>query len=196
VGILVFSRNTRLATPFTGDLARVAAELKPAIRERDLGSGTQINFALQEAAKLFAEQAPAVGRRAILIVTDNMGVNYQLPDDVVIRRLQDANTVCNAIVVGKSKKTDKESRFRNPDFTYANVFGIAEDTGGDALKSENTAEAFGQLLERIRSRYSLHYAAPTGETGTFREIRVELTAAARSRFPKAMLRFRKGYFVR
>lgn len=196
VGVMAFSRNSKLTAPFTGDLDRVAEELKTAIREPGLGSGTQINAALRDAAALFAEQAPATGRRAVLIVTDNLGVNYQLSDETVIRALHDANTVCNAIVVGKSKKTEKESRFRNPDFSLANVFGIAEETGGDAIKSDKTGEAFSEILERIRSRYSLHYGSPGGEPGAFREIRVELTPAAKARYPKATLRHRKGYYAR
>lgn len=196
VGIMVFARNSALATPFTDDLNKISQDIKTAIHERDLGSGTQINSALQDAAKIFTEQAPATGRRAILIVTDNLGVNYQLSDETVIRALQDANTVCNAIVVGKSKKPDHESRFRNPDFSYANIFGITDETGGDSIKSDKAGEAFAEILERIRSRYSLHYGSPGGKPGEFHQIRVELAMAARTRYPKATLRFRKGYYLR
>ena len=196
VGVMVFSRHSKVTTPFTSDMSRVSDELKTAIRERELGSGTQINAALLEAAKLFLEQAPATGRRAILIVTDNLGVNYQLSDETVVRALHDANTVCNSIIVGRSKRAEKESRFRNPDFSYADVFAIAEETGGDAIKSDKTGEAFGEVLDRIRSRYSLHYGSPGGEAGVYRAIRLELTPMARARFPKATMRFRKGYYVR
>lgn len=196
VGVMVFSRHSKVTTPFTTDLSRVAEDLKTAIRERDLGSGTQINAALQDAAKVFLEQAPATGRRALLIVTDNLGVNYQLSDETVIRALHDANTVCNSIIVGRSKKAEKESRFKNPDFSYADVFAIAEETGGDSVKSDKAGEAFGEILERIRSRYSLHYGSPGGEPGTFRAIRLELTASAKVRFPRATMRFRRGYYVR
>lgn len=196
VGVMVFSRHSKVTTPFTTDLSRVAEDLKTAIRERDLGSGTQINAALQDAAKVFLEQAPATGRRALLIVTDNLGVNYQLSDETVIRALHDANTVCNSIIVGRSKKAEKESRFKNPDFSYADVFAIAEETGGDSVKSDKAGEAFGEILERIRSRYSLHYGSPGGDPGTFRAIRLELTASAKVRFPRATMRFRRGYYVR
>jgi VWFA-related protein len=196
VGVMVFSRHSKITTPFTSDLGRVADDLKAAIRERDLGSGTQINAALRDAAKMFAEQAPATGRRAVLIVTDNLGVNYQLSDETVIRELHDANTVCNSIIVGRSKRSEKDSRFRNPEFSYADVFVITDETGGDAVKSDKAGEAFGEVLERIRSRYSLHYGSPGGDPGAFRKIRLELTASAKTRFPNATMRFRKGYYVR
>jgi VWFA-related protein len=196
VGVMLFSRHTKVTMPFTAELGKVPDELKAAIRERDLGSGTQINAALLESAKVFSEQGPPTGRRAVLILTDNLGVNYQMPDETVIRALQDANTVCNAIVVGKSRRSEKESRFQNPDFSYANVFAIADETGGDTVRSDKAGEALSEILERIRSRYSLHYGAPEGEPGAFRQIRVELAAEAKARYPRATLRFRKGYYVR
>jgi len=196
VGVLVFSRNSKISVPLTGDFALVSETIRTSVRERDLGSGTQINSALLDAAKHLATESPTTGRRALLIITDNLGVNYQLSDETVIRALHDANTVCNAIVVGKSKKSERESRFRNPDFSYSNIFGIADDTGGDAIKSEKAGEAFTEILERIRSRYSLHYGAPGGDPGSFHEIRLELSMAAKSKYPNATLRFRKGYYVR
>lgn len=196
VGIMVFARDSKIITDFTTEHSKISEDLRLAILEKDLGSGTQINNALSDAAKYFNEKAPPTGRRAILILTDNMGVNYKMPDEAVIRSLHDANIVCNAIVVGKSKKSDRESRFRNPDFSLANVFGITEETGGDALKSDKTGLAFEEIMERIRSRYSMHYGSPGGEPGTFREIRVELTQMAKVKYPKATLRFRKGYYVR
>lgn len=196
VGVMVFSRHSKVTKPFTSDLTQVSDGLREAIRERDLGSGTQINAALQEAAKVFLEQGPPTGRRAILIVTDNLGVNYQLSDATVIRALHDANVVCNSIVVGRSKKVDRETRFQNPDFSFADIFAISEETGGDTVQSDKAGEAFGEVLERIRSRYSLHYGSPGGDAGAFRSIRVELSPLAKARFPNATMRFRKGYYVR
>lgn len=196
IGVMPFSRNTRIAADFTTDQVLVTDKLRTAIRDRSLGSGTQINHALRDAAAYFSEKAPASGRRAVLIVTDNLGVNYQLDDETVTRALHDANVVVNAIVVGKGRRPDGESKFRNPEFTYANVFGIADNTGGDILKAERGDEALAQMLERIRSRYSIHYASPGGEPGTFRTIRVELNPAAKARYPKAQIRHRRGYTVR
>jgi VWFA-related protein len=196
VGVMPFARHTRTAVDFTATHDTVAAELKNAIRDRTLGSGTQINHAIRDAAKYFEEKAPLNGRRAVLIVTDNMGVNYQLGDAEVIQALNDANIVCNSIVVGRARRPNGESKFRNPDFSYANVFDIADATGGDILKSDRGDEALGQILERIRSRYSLHYPTPGGEPGTQRNIRVELSPPAKAKFPKAVIRHRKGYTVR
>ena len=42
-------------------------------------------------------------RRAVLIVTDNQSLNYMVPDDDVLRALYGADTVLNAILIGKQK---------------------------------------------------------------------------------------------
>ena len=51
------------------------------------------------------------------------------------------------------------------------------------------------MLERIRSRYNLLYPAPAAQPGTFRRIQVELSPAARAKYPNASVRFRSGYYV-
>ncbi|MCA2967553.1 MAG: VWA domain-containing protein [Acidobacteriaceae bacterium] len=196
VGVMVFSREARPTLPFTTDRAAAVQGLRDAVRERDLGSGTLINPALLAAAAHLRAQAPPGGTRAIVIVTDNLGLNYQSPDAAAVRALHDANTGLHAIVVGQGRRPDgTRSRFANPDFSPANVFHIAEETGGDALRADRVDEVFPRLIERIRSRYQLVYRAPEGTPGEFREIRVSLTPAARVRFPGAEVRSRRGYFV-
>jgi Ca-activated chloride channel homolog len=197
VGVMVFSREARPTMPFTEDREAAAQGLKDALRERNLGAGTLINPALIAAAQHLRTNAPAQGRRAIVIVTDNLGLNYQSPDEDVIRELHSANTVLNAIVVGRGRRPDAgpRSQYANPDFSPSNVFKIADETGGDALKAERADQAFPQIVERIRTRYNLVYGAPEGKSGEFRQIRVELTPAAAARFPGAQLRSRRGYYV-
>jgi VWFA-related protein len=196
VGVMVFSREAKATLPFTTDREAAVQGLRDALRERELGSGTLINPALIAAAEHLRANAPAQGRRAIVIVTDNLGLNYQSPDEAAIRALHDANTVLNAIVVGKGRRPDgTRSQFVNPDFSPSNVFKIADETGGDALKADRADEAFPQIVERIRTRYNLVYRAPEGKPGEFREIRVVLSPAARQRYPGAEVRSRRGYYV-
>jgi len=196
VGVMVFSRAARPTLPFTADRAAAVQGLRDAVRERDLGSGTLINPAILAAAAHLRAQAPPGSTRAVVIVTDNLGLNYQSPDAAAVRALHDANTVLHAIVVGQGRRPNgTRSRFANPDFSPANVFHIAEETGGDALRADRVDEVFPRLIDRIRSRYQLVYRAPEGTPGEFREIRVSLTPAARVRFPGAEIRSRRGYFV-
>lgn len=194
-GVMLFSRRTRLSRPFTGELGAVAAELSQAVRERSLGSGTLINASLIEAAR--AIQGQGSGRRAILIVTDNGGLNYQTPDEQVLRALYQADAVLNAIVVagGKRPEPPRKGQDLNPDFTPSDVFRLAEESGGEAVAADRADTAFREIVERLRTRYSLHYRAPAGTPGQFRRIQVELTPAARRRLPKAQVRARAGYYL-
>ena len=113
----------------------------------------------------------------------------------MIRALYDADCVLNAIVAkgGERPKPPKPGEYVNPDFTPSDVFRIAEETGGEAVKVERAGTAFREMIERLRTRYSLHYRAPEAEAGTFRRIRVALSEQARKRLPKAEVRARAGY---
>ncbi|MBX9602540.1 MAG: VWA domain-containing protein [Bryobacteraceae bacterium] len=195
VSIVVFGRTTQVFAQFSEDLDFIASAIGPARNVQTTGSATLINPSILEAASLTALQP---GRRAVLILTDNQGLHYQSPDEDVIRRLSSADILLYAIVVGGSRRPKPNGDGKkpvNPDFTYPNVFRIAEESGGEAIASSR-ADAFATVLERIRDRYTLIYQAPpAGEAARFREIRVELAPAARKRFPKARVLARRGYWL-
>jgi hypothetical protein len=144
------------------------------------------------------KQQPAKGRRAILIVTDNEGINYKSPNAEVVRALLGADTVLNAIVMRKGPKPPvmRQTGYTNPDLAPPDVYKFSVQTGGDAVDgAANVGEVFQRMVERIRARYFLQYPGPPAEPGVFRHIRVELSAGARARHPGAVLRAREGYYV-
>lgn len=70
---------------------------------------------------------------------------------------------------------------------------IARASGGDSLVVDD-ATALETTLLRIRQRYALHFHLPPGvQPGQERNIDVQLTAAARRRYPDAEVRFRRVY---
>ena len=197
VAVMLFSRRSKVTQELTDDHGVLLTRLLEAGQDESLGTGTEINRALMDAARYLTESASDTGRRSVLIVTDNNDVNYQLPDDAVIAAFHDANAVLNAIVVGKAKRPPPppDRGYRNPDFTPADVFRIAEETGGETVSTERAAGILSEMFERIRTRYSLHYAAPRAGPGQFRRIRVDLTSDARWRHSTAVIRARSGYRV-
>ncbi|MCC7497652.1 MAG: VWA domain-containing protein [Bryobacterales bacterium] len=203
VAVMLFSLRTAVHEPFTDNHAVAARALDPkGFQSAALGAGTAINSAILDAAKYTIEDQQSLpfarrGRRAILMLTDNFSLNYQVPDEKAIQALFAADIVFNAIVVGKGHKPPPiaPGTYTNPDFTPADVFRIADETGGEAIRVERAGEAFAGMLERIRSRYTLLYSAPPAAPGTFRQIHVELAPAARARYPKAVVRARSGYYV-
>ncbi len=195
VALMLFSREAELREEFTGDFPRVAARLKGAVREKGIRSWTAINSSVISAAA-FMKQQPVRGRRAILILTDNQGLHYQVPDERAIQALLEADCVLNAIVTGKGGRPEppKTGPDLNPDFTPPDVFRLAAETGGETVSAEHAGDAFRQMIERIRVRYTLHYRAPDDIPGAFRPIRVELAPEARARHPRARVLARSGYY--
>jgi hypothetical protein len=163
----------------------------------DVGSSTLINSAVMDAAHYMEANAGTDGRRAILILTDNLSMSYQLTDGQVIRELNKADTVFNAIVTGRAIRPRPldPGKPGNPDFTPADVFHLSEETGGEWVKAERADESFNEMIGHIRSRYSLAYHEPPSAPGTFRHIGVALTETAKRRFPLAELKARNGYYA-
>jgi Ca-activated chloride channel family protein len=190
VALMLFAREAAMRVPLTADFARIERRLRDAAGEHGLGSGTAINSAIISAAQ-YAGKQPVRGRRAILIVTDNLSLNYQVPDEKVIRELYAADAVFNAILIGKQKRPSepRPGAYVNPDFTPSDVFKLAAATGGQAVEARKAAESFQAMIERIRARYALGYTSPGGAPGAFHRIEVQVKGR-----PGAVVRARAGYF--
>jgi VWFA-related protein len=197
VAIMVFAKTTAVHEDFSDNLAETARQIGSAVHDHDVGVTTQINAAVVDASHYMQEHADHTGRRAILILSDNLSTSFQLTDGQVIRELNKSDTVFNAIVTGRAIRPDPPgpSMYPNRDFTPANVFHLAEETGGEWVKAEHADASFNDMIERIRNRYMLVYRAPEGTKGSFRHIAVSLTADAKRRYPFAELRARSGYYV-
>ena len=196
VAVILFARASEVREELTSDIAAVQAEIRDAVKADTLGSGTVINANIIAAAR-YAGRQPVRGRRAVLIVTDNQSLNYKVTDEDVVRELYAADAVLYAILIGKHRRPDvpRSTRPLNPDFTPSDVFKLAEQTGGEAMESHQAGSTFQQMVERIRSRYSIAYEAPPATGGGFRHIRVALTGKAKKSHPDAVIRARAGYFA-
>jgi len=196
VAVMLFSREAKVVQEFTANPQEAAPAIQRAPREKGLGSASRINEAIIEAAKYVGEKAANhAGRRSIVLLTDNQGLAYQVPDETVLRALFAASATLNPIVTPEAKEpaAPKAGQYTNPDFTPHDVFKLARETGGEVLKAQDAGRTFQEMLERLRTRYSLHYRQPAGAAGSARSIKVELSAAARGRYPKAEVRSRTGY---
>ena len=197
VAIMVFAKGTAVAQGFSDNLAETARNIGKAVNNWDVGTSTLINSAVVDAAHYMDKHAGPGGRRAILILTDNLSMSYRLTDGQVIRELNKADTVFNAIITGRAIRPRplEPGKASNPDFTPANVFELAEQTGGEWVKAEQAGDSFNAMIERIRSRYMLAYHEPGASPGTFRHISVTLDDTARKRYPGAELHSRSGYYA-
>jgi len=196
VGVMVFSKDTDYYRPFTSDKDRAANAIDQALLPSQLPSGTAINAALLDSADAFAEAKNLSGYRSVFILTDNKSLNFRSPDDAVLEKLYGQDVVLNSIVT-KNAEPPKKVDGANPDFSFADVFKLSAQTGGEVLRTDRADEAFAQILRNTRQRYLLTYRAPSGGTpNTFHTVKVELSKAAQKRYGKALIRVRAGYFAR
>ena len=150
-----------------------------------------------DAAHYMQAHAGPGGSRAILILTDNLSMSYQLTDGQVIRELNKADTVFNAIVTGHAIEPNPPTprMFPNPDLTPANVMHLADDTGGEWVKAEHADQSFNEMIERIRSRYMLAYHEPAIKSWRFPARGRSADGTAQKKYPLAELRSRTGYYA-
>lgn len=199
VSVTLFAKETETMSEFTSKLDEVQRDLDVATEQHSLPVGTAIYNAVLETSSALREHAkknPNV-RRSILILTDNESLNYQITEKQVLDSLFSADAVLNAIVTSKTDrpKPRKLGEYRNPDFTPTDIFKIAEETGGEAIRVERADKVFPVMMERLRNRYSLVYKAPQGIPGEFRKIRIVLTPEAKKKYSGATVRARSGYYT-
>lgn len=196
VAVFFFARRPRLQQELTSETVLAARALMEAAVESGLGAGTSLNDALLEAAAYLEKLPSFSGRRALIVLTDNGGVHYQLPDETVVRALSRVNAVVNAIVPeGTHPPVEPRGEDANPDFTPANIFRIAGATGGEVIRSSDAGRRLRELIERVRLRYSLVIRPSAAAPGAFRRLSVRLSPEARARFPQAEIRCRAGYYT-
>ena len=199
LAVMLFSRNTWIEQAFTDDHEAISDAIRKAGSEDPPGSGTRIYAAVQNASRYLQDQPQeSLRRRAILTVTDNDSMSYDVHKDQALRALFDRGITFDAIVVGPHPHPPepRNGAAVNPNFAFDDVFPLAQETGGEVLATNKPKENLSEMLGRLRERYLLVYSAPAGiPPNSFRHVRVELAPAARSRHPRAAVHTRGGYYV-
>jgi VWFA-related protein len=199
VCVMVFNTKSTVLLPFTNNLELAQSTVQRILTKQHFGGGTAIQNAVSDAGERFDTGAKNERRRAILVVTDDVGIRTRREESVV-HELWVADASLSGLVV-RDAKFSAAVRVRNilaPELqlVQAGMKGIAEKTGGDVLYASNAAIGFAELMHRIRSRISLYYRMPEGKSGEARRINVELSPDARRRLPGASVQGRRGYVVR
>jgi VWFA-related protein len=221
MGIMVFDRATRALLPFSSNREDVHWAFGRLLDQEQFNGGTDISRAMLDAADYIRREGRRDARRAIVILTDDQ-TEMDRDDVAVMRALARADAVLCALIapdalhsgqvsssglqdpfggaLGPEVKRlfgDQLSRvvkmMGRPHTSSAGTAEIAQDSGGDSV-SVNDASALQETLARIRQRYALFFNLPDGvQPGQERNIEVDLTPAARQRYPEAEVRYRRGY---
>jgi VWFA-related protein len=196
VGVMAFNSDSWLIKPFTDDLDQVRNTIEHALVRQRFGGGTHIQSAVDDAAIRLRFLKKSERRRAVLIVTDNMGTRTR-KEDSVVRDFWEADAILSGLIISNPRweKVNTIATILGPQrlLTQAGMKGIAEKTGGDTMKSDDPGGAFQEMMHRIRNRYGLYYRLPAGQSGKSHSVRAELTGDAAKKYPKAIVRARKGY---
>ncbi|MEO8126858.1 MAG: VWA domain-containing protein [Bryobacteraceae bacterium] len=195
VALMLFSTRAEVTQPLTDDFHQLQTQILGSIYKQSLGSGTLVNEALVMAAHYLQSEAPR-GRRSILIVTDNQSARAAATSEQVLRALSDANTTLNALVTGGPPVPPAAPpRYTDPSNKAPDVLEYVSRTGGEVLTGDSPAASFRKIVESILTRYTLDYAGPAAEPGSYRRIRVELSPNAKARYPGAKVEARAGYYT-
>jgi len=176
--VMAFSGTTVVLTPFTQNLSTVNDAILLGVVGQRFGGSSKTIQAVDEAALRARAETGTGRRRAILLVTDKP-IGRQPGQDAALRELWQSDAVLSELLLLD----------RAPDPPDATV----EKTGGAAIASgRDPGAAFQESLRRLRRRYTLYYPFHDGPVAE-RSIRVELTADAAKRFPRARVSARTGY---
>jgi VWFA-related protein len=158
VGLVTFAANADLAAAPTWDRLAVLREL--AYLPRPEG-GTELNNNIFLAARYLRQQARPGTRRAIVILTDNLGHGV-VSNNRVRNELWEADTMLSGLL------------FSNEGFSSGNadIRPFAKDTGGDLFRYDGSSSQLDKIFEGLRQRYTLLYAKPATKAGEVRRIRV------------------------
>ena len=199
VSVMVFNSHSRVVLPFTEDLGEVERGIKEEVLALRFGGGTFIQRAVDDGALRFLHERRTERRRAVLIITDNIGVRSRR-EQAVVRDFWEADAILSGLIIDNPvyKTLQTVGTIMGPQnlLLHAGMKGIAAKTGGDAVRASDPASAFQEVMRRIRTRYALYYKMPEAKPGTSRKIRVELSPEAARLHPNARLRARTGYVAR
>jgi VWFA-related protein len=220
IAIMVFDRSTRVRMPFRASRQDAERELERVLDQETFEGGTDITRGLLDAAGYMAQNARRDARRAIVILTDDQ-TERDRNEATVSRALTRADSVLSALIAPDALHTGTGSRTRSlldddqlrelfgdmiprgfgsfgaigPQTRSAGTSRIAHQSGGDSMAVDD-ASAFEDTLARIRERYALYFYLPEGvQPGDERSIEVELSDAARQRYPDAEVRYRRSYLA-
>jgi hypothetical protein len=181
--VMAFTKTTALTQPLSGAFQGIAQGIRTAISIR-IGSDTDINQAVW-AATDYLQRADGTSRRAILILTDNMQ-ETQVPDSLVDEQLSYAGIVLDGMLF--------RGAVALPHITHPGILSFARNTGGEVIEGSRPAERVGEMLQRIKLRYAIHFRPVETKSPQPRKIRIDLAREVRMRYPDAVVRARRIYF--
>jgi len=188
VAVMTFASRTKLLLPFTDDMQTVSTVVEQRVPKVGFGGWTYIFDAIADASRYHAEDGRAARRRAIVVVTDNIGQKHKTSEHAALTSLWESDAVLAGVVVQNPKEAAQA-------MMVVRIDRLTEESGGQAVAAQDPGGTLASLFERLRGRYTLYYGMPKGTPGEKRVVRVELQGNAAEIYPGAEVFARKGYYL-
>ena len=188
---------------FAGDVDRIVdltsdrQQIAHGIARVRSGGGTNIIDALHTAVAYLAQEAPDL-RHAVILISDNEATVQPASSEAeTIRKAIESETVVYSIKTA-GRNPPLSMRLPSALLGAGPVGKVTQETGGEIIDATSVAAldaALGGVIARLRTRYSLGYAAPAAGQGAFHTIAVRLA----DRFGKPgtdyYVHARRGYYA-
>jgi VWFA-related protein len=218
VALMQFAQHAKLIQGFTRDREAITDAFSALDGRREFG--TLVNEGIYNAAAYLRNAANPDSRRVIISITDD--VTSVIPDRTLkdigtlhsggetLRALLEGGIVVCGLLYGESFRppaepltTEKYKSSTSPAVSSSLSSGLVEsharNTGGIAFRTshEGIAAKLGELVERLRSRYSIGYTPSNPKhDGKFRKIKLAVTAKVEKAEGGVAVITRKGYYSR
>jgi VWFA-related protein len=203
--------ESEIDLPISEDREKVRHALVFGDRRYRAGYKGHLYDATRVATTLFAKPKDPARRRAIIVITDDIERGSKIKVDPLIEVLLEADATLNEIITafpGGSRQIRTaglppwKGPLGIPDVTHrigsqpmgASLRPAVQATGGEAVPGDLFRGRFPELIRRIRLRYLLGFYAEPATAREFHNIEVQLAPQAKTQYPSALIRARRGYY--
>jgi hypothetical protein len=196
VGLMSFNLKNKLQLSLSSDLVEVESKIQELAQKKNFGGGTILNTPIYEAAKILRAESAKERRRAILMLTDGQG-QKGTRSAKVLQELWEGDITLNALILNPSKLARGLGIYRKVTAPYlipldASISDLVNKSSGELMGINDSPAPLVEILERIRSRYTLYYEPPEGEAKV-RKVVATLSAAGKEKYPGAKAIGRRQY---
>lgn len=189
VALFTFSTKAQLVVPFTTDKIRIADTIKGLYT----GGLTNMNDGLFDAAEYFLEEKPK-GRHVVILISDDVGTlaGRKRTGNIVTEMLEADATLYNLMVPGYNPGGGLVWR-------VVDLHKVMDETGGEIFylngKTPSLDSAFGAMIERIKTRYTLGYYTSANRTKSrFHRLDIRLDSSFGKKGRDYIVLGKKGFF--
>ena len=194
VALFTFATEAELKVPFTTDKTQIAQQ----ISAFHVGGATNINDGILVAAK-YLLKTPPKGRRVIILISDDVGTDAggQGTHDIITECIASDAVLYNLKIPGYNPPGTLIAASMVPGLV--NIRKVMDQTGGEIFDVQDVAHldaAFGALIQRIKTRYTLgYYTKATAAEGKAHKLDVRLAPSFGKKGHDYVILSKSGYYV-